>query len=54
MEAVTITGYNDVPQVEQSLLRALAHQPLGVAMEASGRDSQFYIGVRMLNMLLHL
>ncbi|KAJ6986231.1 hypothetical protein NC653_023964 [Populus alba x Populus x berolinensis] len=55
MEAVTITGYNDVPQDdEQSLLRALARQPLGVAMEASGRDSQFYIGVRMLNMLLHL
>ncbi|KAJ6897348.1 hypothetical protein NC651_023267 [Populus alba x Populus x berolinensis] len=45
MEAVTITGYNDVPQDdEQSLLRALAHQPLGVAMEASGGDSQFYIG----------
>ncbi|KAJ6346523.1 hypothetical protein OIU78_009035 [Salix suchowensis] len=45
MEAVMITGYHDVPQNdEQSLLKALAHQPLSVAIEASGRDFQFYSG----------
>ena len=45
-EVVTISGYHDVPQNnEQSLLKALANQPLSVAIEASGRDFQFYSGV---------
>ena len=55
MEVVTISGYHDVPRNdEQSLLKALAHQPLSVAIDASGRDFQFYSGVRKLNMLSHL
>ncbi|XP_068651730.1 cysteine protease XCP1-like [Aristolochia californica] len=42
---VTISGYEDVPENhEESLLKALAHQPLSVAIEASGRDFQFYSG----------
>uniref|UniRef100_A0A2N9EW73 Cysteine protease n=1 Tax=Fagus sylvatica TaxID=28930 RepID=A0A2N9EW73_FAGSY len=42
---VTISGYHDVPQNnEQSLLKALANQPLSVAIEASGRNFQFYSG----------
>ncbi|KAH7566988.1 hypothetical protein ACOSP7_011332 [Xanthoceras sorbifolium] len=42
---VTISGYRDVPQNnEQSLLKALANQPLSVAIDASGRDFQFYSG----------
>ncbi|XP_054794239.1 cysteine protease XCP2 [Prosopis cineraria] len=42
---VTISGYRDVPQNnERSLLKALANQPLSVAIEASGRDFQFYGG----------
>ena len=46
MEVVKISGYQDVPQNdEESLLKALAHQPLSVAIEASGRDFQFYSGV---------
>ncbi|KAJ0011295.1 hypothetical protein Pint_34033 [Pistacia integerrima] len=45
MEVVTISGYRDVPENdEQSLLKALAHQPLSVAIEASGRDFQLYSG----------
>ncbi|OAY50325.1 cysteine protease XCP2 [Manihot esculenta] len=41
----TINGYRDVPQnSEESLLKALANQPLSVAIEASGRDFQFYSG----------
>jgi len=45
-EVVTISGYHDVPQNnEQSLLKALANQPLSVAIDASGRDFQFYSGV---------
>ncbi|CAI0381583.1 unnamed protein product [Linum tenue] len=42
---VTISGYKDVPaNNEQSLLKALANQPLSVAIDASGRDFQFYSG----------
>ncbi|GFS38159.1 xylem cysteine peptidase 2 [Actinidia rufa] len=44
-EVVTISGYHDVPENnEGSLLKALANQPLSVAIEASGRDFQFYSG----------
>lgn len=49
MEVVTISGHQDVPENdEQSLLKALAHQPVSVAIEASGRDFQFYSGVMKL------
>ncbi|KAM0941531.1 putative chymopapain protein [Dioscorea sansibarensis] len=45
LEVVSIDGYEDVPQNnEQSLIKALAHQPVSVAIEASGRDFQFYSG----------
>ncbi|KAL0914730.1 hypothetical protein M5K25_015104 [Dendrobium thyrsiflorum] len=45
LQVVTITGYEDVPENnEASLLKALAHQPVSVAIEASGRDFQFYTG----------
>ncbi|KAL4643316.1 hypothetical protein ACB092_02G084200 [Castanea dentata] len=45
MEVVKIGGYQDVPpNDEESLLKALAHQPLSVAIEASGQDFQFYSG----------
>lgn len=45
-ELVTISGYHDVPaNDEKSLLQALANQPLSVAIDASGRDFQFYSGV---------
>lgn len=45
-EVVTINGYHDVPRNDEgSLLKALANQPLSVAIEASGRDFQFYRGV---------
>lgn len=48
-EVVTIDGYQDVPaNDEKSLLKALANQPLSVAIEASGRDFQFYKGVNSL------
>ncbi|TXG51884.1 hypothetical protein EZV62_021053 [Acer yangbiense] len=44
-EIVTISGYHDVPlNNEQSLMKALANQPLSVAIDASGRDFQFYSG----------
>lgn len=43
---MTIDGYHDVPaNDEKSLLKALANQPLSVAIDASGRDFQFYSGV---------
>nr|QBH22531.1 papain-family protein [Oldenlandia affinis] len=44
-EVVQISGYHDVPtNSEENLLKALAHQPLSIAIEASGRDFQFYSG----------
>ncbi|CAO2161362.1 unnamed protein product [Urochloa humidicola] len=44
-QVVTISGYEDVPRNnEQALLKALAHQPVSVAIEASGRSFQFYAG----------
>ena len=50
MEIVTISGYQDVPSNdEQSLIKALAHQPVSVAIDASDRDFQFYSGVSLLN-----
>ncbi|KAJ8434008.1 hypothetical protein Cgig2_001201 [Carnegiea gigantea] len=45
MEVATTRGYKDVPENdEDSLLKALAHQPVSVGIEASGRDFQFYSG----------
>ncbi|GMH04782.1 hypothetical protein Nepgr_006622 [Nepenthes gracilis] len=44
-EVVVIDGYHDVSaNDEQSLLKALANQPVTVAIEAAGRDFQFYSG----------
>nr|GEV94873.1 cysteine protease XCP1-like [Tanacetum cinerariifolium] len=44
-ERVTISGYHDVPpNNENSFLKALANQPISVAIDASGRDFQFYSG----------
>ncbi|VAI30051.1 unnamed protein product [Triticum turgidum subsp. durum] len=44
-EAVTISGFEDVPANDgQALIKALAHQPVSVAIEASGRHFQFYSG----------
>jgi len=49
LDAVTISGYEDVPQnSEGDLLKALAHQPVSIAIEASGKDFQFYSGVSLL------
>lgn len=40
---VTIDGYEDVPLNDESaLLKAVANQPVSVAIEAGGRDFQFY------------
>ncbi|CAN8287612.1 unnamed protein product [Cochlearia groenlandica] len=42
-KVVTIDGYEDVPEnSEASLKKALAHQPISVAIEAGGRAFQLY------------
>nr|GMC60684.1 cysteine proteinase COT44-like [Ipomoea batatas] len=41
-KTVTIDGYEDVPQNENALKKAVAHQPVSIAIEASGRAFQFY------------
>ncbi|KAM7261974.1 hypothetical protein ACFE04_021051 [Oxalis oulophora] len=41
--AAKINGYQDVPSNnEAALLKAAAHQPISVAIDASGSDFQFY------------
>lgn len=43
---VAIDGYEDVPQNdERSLKKAVAHQPVSVAIEAGGRAFQLYQSV---------
>ncbi|KAL5556937.1 hypothetical protein UlMin_039173 [Ulmus minor] len=42
-KVVTIDGYEDVPAYnEKALLKAVAHQPVSVAIEAGGRAFQLY------------
>ncbi|XP_047970551.1 zingipain-2-like [Salvia hispanica] len=41
-KVVTIDGYEDVPQDEKALQKAVAHQPVSVGIEASGRALQLY------------
>lgn len=41
--AVTIDGHEDVPKDdEDALMKAVANQPVSVAIEASGMAFQFY------------
>ena len=42
---VTIDGYEDIPENENSLKKALANQPISVAIEAGGRAFQLYKSV---------
>ncbi|XP_057428115.1 cysteine proteinase mucunain-like [Lotus japonicus] len=43
-KVVTIDGYEDVPENdENSLKKAVAHQPVSVAIEAGGRAFQLYV-----------
>lgn len=45
---VTIDSYEDVPENDENALkRAVAGQPVSVAIEAGGRDFQLYGGVRI-------
>jgi xylem cysteine proteinase len=53
-QVVTISGYEDVPANDEgALVKALAHQPVSVAIEASGRNFQFYSGVRNHCSIIH-
>ncbi|KAG9453764.1 hypothetical protein H6P81_006668 [Aristolochia fimbriata] len=47
IHAASITGHEDVPEnSEESLVKAVANQPVSVAIDASGSDFQFYkVGV---------
>lgn len=47
---VTIDGYEDVPvNDEKALKKAVAHQPVSVAIEAGGREFQLYQSVCTLH-----
>lgn len=46
---VSIDGYEDVPANNDSaLMKAVAHQPVSVAIEAGGLEFQFYLNVGIL------
>lgn len=46
-KVVTIDGYEDVPMFnELALKKAVAHQPVSVAIEAGGRALQLYQSVK--------
>lgn len=50
--AATIDDYEDVPENdENALLKAVSNQPVTVAIEAGGRDFQFYSGVSFIGWL---
>lgn len=44
-KVVSIDDYEDVPRNEKALQKAVAHQPVSVAIEASGRAFQLYTSV---------
>lgn len=45
VHAASIGGYEDVPaDNEEALMKAVAHQPVSVAVEGGGFDFQFYSG----------
>lgn len=45
-KVVSIDGYEDVPENnEKALQKAVAHQPIAVAIEGGGRDFQLYESV---------
>lgn len=46
-KVVTIDSYEDVPVYdEKALQKAVANQPISVAIEAGGMDFQLYVSVR--------
>lgn len=48
-KVVTIDDYEDVPENdEKALQKAVANQPVSVAIEAGGREFQFYDSVIFL------
>lgn len=44
-KVVSIDDYEDVPRNEKALQKAVAHQPVSVAIEASGKAFQLYTSV---------
>jgi hypothetical protein len=50
---VTIDDYEDVPENdEEALKKAVANQPVSIAIEAGGRDFQLYSGVSSRDFVL--
>lgn len=46
--AVTIDGYENVPENdEDALMKAVANQPVSVAIDAGGSNFQFYSEVQL-------
>lgn len=46
---VTIDDYEDVPAYDElALTKAVANQPVSVAIEAAGREFQLYVSVSFL------
>lgn len=47
-KVVTIDDYEDVPvNNEKALQKAVANQPVSIAIEGGGREFQLYVSVRL-------
>jgi hypothetical protein len=54
-KVVTIDSYEDVtPNSETSLQKAVANQPVSVAIEAGGRAFQLYSSVSRFNVIVQI
>lgn len=52
-KVVTIDDYEDVPaNNEKALQKAVANQPVSVAIEAGGREFQLYESVRLYHNMI--
>lgn len=52
-KVVTIDDYEDVPaNNEKALQKAVANQPVSVAIEAGGREFQLYESVRLYHCMI--
>ena len=53
-KVVSIDGYEDVPENDENALKkAVANQPVSVAIEAGGREFQLYQSVRSLSNMVY-
>lgn len=52
-KVVTIDDYEDVPvNNEKALQKAVANQPVSIAIEGGGREFQLYVSVKIISIMI--